>query len=242
MKKLAFTLCAFAIGTVTVLAAGDGSTKTMRNLVVEGNKLFKEENYHAALESYEKALALDPTYQYAMYDKAVALVQLATDDNKNTENDPRKVAAGLFADVAKANSNPELASRSYYNLGNLAFNDEQYDQAISMYKGSLRINPDNRQCRQNLLMALQKKQEQEQNQQNQDQDKDKEDQQQQQQQQEQQQQQQQEQQQEQQPQQQPMTQSAEQILQAMQNKENATRQKANRQPQQRGQRSTDKPW
>lgn len=237
MKKLAFILCAFAIGTISVLAADDGSTKTMRNLVVEGNKLFKEENYHAALENYEKALAIDPTYQYAMYDKAVALVQLATDDNKNTENDPRKVAASLFADVAKSNSNPELASRSYYNLGNLAFNDEQYDQAISMYKGSLRINPDNRQCRQNLLMALQKKQEQEQNQQNQDQDKDKEEQQQQQQPQQQQQQEQQ-----QQPQQQPMTQSAEQILQAMQNKENATRQKANRQPQQRGQRSTDKPW
>lgn len=240
MRRLAFTFWALTVSAVTVFAADDSSTKTMRNLVVDGNKLFREENYHAALEKYEQALALDPTYQYAMYDKAVALVQLATDDNKNADNDPRKVAASLFADVAKANTNPELASRSYYNLGNLAFNDEQYDQAINMYKGSLRINPDNRQCRQNLLMALQKKQEQEQNQQNQDQNKDDEEQQQQQQQQEQQQQEQQQEQQQQQ--QQPMTQSAEQILQAMQNKENATRQKANRQQPQRGQRSTDKPW
>ncbi len=240
MKRLAFTFCALAIGAIGVFAADDGSTKTMRNLVVDGNKLFKEENYHAALEKYEQALALDPTYQYAMYDKAVALVQLATDDNKNAENDPRKVASGLFADVAKANTNPELASRSYYNLGNLAYNDEQYDQAISMYKGSLRINPDNRQCRQNLLMALQKKQEQEQ--QNQDKDKDDKEQQQEQQQQQQQEQQEQQQQQEQQPQEQPMTQSSEQILQAMQNKENATRQKTNRQQPRQGQRSTDKPW
>lgn len=239
MKRLAFTICALIVGAVTVFASDDGSTKTMRNLVVEGNRLFKEENYHAALEKYEQALALEPSYQYAMYDKAVALVQLATDDNKNADNDPRKAAAALFADVAKANTNPELASRSYYNLGNLAFNDEQYDQAISMYKGSLRIDPDNRQCRQNLLMALQKKQEQEQNKQNQDQNKEKEDQQQQDQQQQQQQQQDQQQQDQQ---QQQMTQSAEQILQAMQNKENATRQKANRQQPQQGQRSTEKPW
>ena len=239
MKRLSFTICTLIVGAVTAFASDDdGSTKTMRNLVVEGNRLFKEENYHAALEKYEQALALEPSYQYAMYDKAVALVQLATDDNKNADNDPRKAAAALFADVAKANTNPELASRSYYNLGNLAFNDEQYDQAISMYKGSLRIDPDNRQCRQNLLMALQKKQEQEQNKENQDQNKEKEDQQQQQQ--DQQQQQQQDQQQDQQ--QQPMTQSAEQILQAMQNKENATRQKANRQQPRQGQRSTEKPW
>lgn len=39
-----------------------------------------------------------------------------------------------------------------------------------------------------------------------------------------------------------MTQNAEQLLQAMQNKENATRRKVNREPAQPGQRTTDKPW
>lgn len=215
----------------------DNSTKTERNLVVEGNKLFKAENYHEALEKYEQALAINPSYQYALFNKAVTLSKLATDDNKNTENDPRKAAAQIFADIAKLNVNPELAAKSFYNLGNIAFNDDQFEQAIKMYKSSLRINPDNKECRQNLLLAMQKQQEQEQNQDKQDQQQEQNEQQQQQQQE--QQQEQQEQQQEQQPQ---MTQSAEQLLQAMQNKENATRRRTNQQEAQPAGRSTDKPW
>lgn len=39
-----------------------------------------------------------------------------------------------------------------------------------------------------------------------------------------------------------MTQSAEQLLQAMQNKENATRRKTEQREPQAGRRSTDKPW
>ncbi len=229
------------LGLPAVQAANDGSKKVQRNMVVDGNKLFKQDKFHEALEKYDAALALNPSYQYAMYNKAVTLIQLATDDNKGQENDPRKQAAQIFSEIAGLDSNPELAYKSFYNLGNMAFNDNQFDQAINMYKGSLRINPDNKECRQNLLLALQKKQEQEQNQDNQDKDQDKQDQQQQDQQQQQQDQQQQEQQQQQQ-QQQPMTQSAEQLLQAMQNKENATRKKNNEQQAQPARRTTDKPW
>lgn len=244
MNKLGLTIIALCIGLLPAYAAGDGSTKAMRNLVVEGNRLYAEENYHGALEKYEQALALDPTYQYALYNKAVALVQLASDDNKGTANDPRKTASEIFKGIADLKTNPELAYKSFYNLGNMAYNDEKYGDAVNMYKRSLMIEPDNRPCRQNLLMAMKKQEEQEQNKDNQDQnqqDQDKQDQQQQQQQQ-QDQQQQQEQQQEQQPQEQQMTQNAEQLLQAMQNKENATRRKVNREPAQPGQRTTDKPW
>ncbi len=241
MNKLGLTIIALCIGLLPAYAAGDGSTKAMRNLVVEGNRLYAEENYHGALEKYEQALALDPTYQYALYNKAVALVQLASDDNKGTANDPRKTASEIFKGIADLKTNPELAYKSFYNLGNMAYNDEKYGDAVNMYKRSLMIEPDSRQ---NLLMAMKKQEEQEQNKDNQDQnqqDQDKQDQQQQQQQQ-QDQQQQQEQQQQQQPQEQQMTQNAEQLLQAMQNKENATRRKVNREPAQPGQRTTDKPW
>jgi len=236
MNKLGLTIIALFLGLLSANAASDNSTKAMRNLVVEGNKLYSAENYHGALEKYEQALALDPSYQYALYNKAVALVQLASDDNKDTANDPRKVAADIFKGIADLKTNQELAYKSFYNLGNMAYNDEKYGDAVNMYKRSLMIKPDNRPCRQNLLMAMKKQEEKEQNKDNQDQNKDKDKQEQQQQQQ---------QQQEQQPpqqQEQQMTQNAEQLLQAMQNKENATRRKVNRDPAQPGQRSTDKPW
>lgn len=239
MKLNKILLFIILLSSTGVLSFGaENSTKTERNLIVEGNKLFKAENYHAALEKYEQALATNPGYQYALFNKAVTLDMLATDDNKNTENDPRKAAEQIFSDIARLNTNSDLAAKSFYNLGNMAFNDNQFDKAIDMYKSSLRIEPDNKKCRQNLLLAMQKKEEQEQNQDQQQQDQQQEKEQKQEEQQQQQQQEQQQQQQEQ-PQ---MTQSAEQLLQAMQNKENATRRRTNQQEAQPAGRSTDKPW
>lgn len=240
MNKFALILLGSVICASAYAADTQPSTKTERNLVVEGNRLYASEKYHEALECYEKALALNPAYQYALYNKALALTQLASDDNKGTQNDPRVAARKIFEDIANLKSNDQLAAKSFYNLGNMAFNDNELDRAINMYKGSLRIENKNVECRQNLLLALKKKEEQEQNQDNQDQDKQDQNQDQQQQQQDQQDQNQ-DQQQQQQPQQQ-MTQSAEQLLQAMQNKENATRRKAQQQEQPAGRRTTDKPW
>lgn len=237
MKRIVYLFIYIFLAASATFA--QNSTKSERNLVVEGNKLFKQENYHAALEKYEAALATNPSYQYALFNKAVTLTMLATDDNKDTENDPRKAAAQIFADIARLNTNHGLAAKSYYNLGNMAFNDGQFDQAINMYKGSLRIEPDDRECRQNLLLAMQKKEEQEQNEDNQDQN---EEQDQEQQQQDQQQDQQQEEQQQQQQEQPQMTQSAEQLLQTMQNKENATRRRTNQEQAEPARRTTDKPW
>lgn len=216
------------------------SSKTERNLVIEGNKLYNEGKYHEALNKYEQALAINPSYQYALYDKAVTLAMLGNDDNKNTKNDTRVEAAKIFEQIGKTNSNPDLAAKSFYNLGNMAFNDNNFGRAIDMYKHSLKIYPDSKECRQNLLLALQKQEEQEQNQDQQEQNQD----QQQQEQQQEQQQDQQQQQQEQEQQQPQMTQSAEQLLQAMQNKENATRRRVNREEKesQPANRSTDKPW
>lgn len=245
MKKL-LTIILLALAAFPAVAGEpvpEGSTKAERNLVRKGNSMFNDSNYHAALEQYEQALALNPMSVYALYNKAAALIQLASDDNKDTENDPRKAAAQIFNEIAKNNIEdyPRLAANSSYNLGNMAFNDGDYDAAIAAYKASLRIRPDNLKAKQNLLLALQKKEEQEQNQDQQDQQQDQQDQDQQQQQQEQQQQEQQEQQQEQQQQQQQMSQNAEQMMQAVQNKENATRRRE-QQPAQPAHYTTDKPW
>ena len=226
--------------------ATDTSIKAERNYIREGNKAYADSNWHAALESYENALAANPRSVRATYNKALALSHLFSEDNKGTQNDPRVAATELFnaaAAAAIAEEDMEIAQRAFYNLGNIAFNDENYDEAIKRYKQSLRIRPDDQAARQNLRLAQLKKQEQEQNQDNKDNKDDKQDQQQQQEQQQQQQQEQEQQQQEQQQQQQQMTGSAQQILQSMQNKENATRKKVQRQEAEpAGRPQTDKPW
>lgn len=218
------------------------SYKAERNAIRSGNKFFEDEQYHRALEAYNKALEINDASIRARFNKAVTLFHLAGEDNRGTENDPRVEAVELLNDLLDdaKRLDTEVAEKAYYNLGNAAFNDEQYGQSIELYKSALRINPDNDRTRENLRLAQLKKQEQEQNQeqnQNQDQQDQKDQQQQQQQQQEQQQQQQQ------QPQPQKMDRSAQQILQSMQNKENATRKKVQAQEEPAtGRPQTDKPW
>jgi len=226
-------------------ASFEKSTKAERNFIRSGNKAMEAENYHEALEAYEQALDVNPLSLRANYNKARALLELAGDDNKGTRNDPRAAADSILQRVAEQarKFDTEVAAKAYYNLGNMAFNDQNYDRSIDMYKKSLRINPADMEARENLRLAQLKKQEQDQqnqDQQNQDQNNDKNKEQEQQQQQEQQQNQDQEDQQQQQ--QQQMTGSAQQILQSMQNKENQTRKKVNAQEQPAGRPQHEKPW
>lgn len=234
MKRFSYISAIFIAAVVTGCSSDvpPGSTKTERNLIVDGTEQYADSNFHAALENYEKALALNPASTYALYDKAVTLAQLATDDNKGTENDPRRIAGEIFTQIAENKDYPQLAANSAYNLGNMAFNDQNWDGAIAAYKKSLRIIPENIKARENLLLALLQKQNQQEQQQ---------DQQEQQQEQQQQEQQQQEQQQEQQQQQQQQpSQTAAQMMQAVQNKENSTRRRE--QQVNPAQPFTEKPW
>lgn len=222
--------------------SSEAVSKAERNTIRQGNEYFEKGNYAKALEAYETALRLNTTSQVATYNKALALLNMASEDTKGSENDPRMQAMQLFEQVgaACAKTDSSLAEKAFYNLGNMAYNDEDYAKSIERYKQALRLNPGNNLTRQNLRLAQLKQQQQQQDKEK-DKDKQEQEQEQQQQQNQQEQQNQEQQQQEQQQQQQPMTQSAEQILQAMQNKENATRRKQ-KEPAQPGRRTTDKPW
>ena len=250
MKKLTRILLSTAVilsaAAIAPTAYGK-SVKAERNLIKEGNKAFADSNFVDAFALYEKALVENPSSDAALFNKAVTLTYMANEDNKGTANDPRVKAVEIFESIARTSPDNELAEKAYYNMGNMAFREGDYAAAIEQYKGALRKNPDNKKTRQNLRIAQLQQQEQDQNQdQDQDQDQDQQQQNQDQQQQQDQDQQQEEQQQQQQPQQQQqqqMTQSAEQILQSVQNKENSTRKKVQEQEVKNGGRTTtDKPW
>ena len=69
----------------------------------------------------------------------------------------------MLTSVAQGSKNPELRSKAFYNLGNLAYNQQQYAQSIELYKNALRQNPEDNQARENLRLAQLKKQDQDQN-------------------------------------------------------------------------------
>lgn len=150
----------------------DTSTRKERNFIREGNKYYEEKQFADAEVAYRKALEENAASEIAMYNLATSLIRQSGSANPNEGNNPVAEAQTLLQNVAQSAQDISVAENAFYNLGNMAFNQQQYDQAINMYKGALRKNPDNDKARENLRLAQLKKQQQEQQQQNKDQNKD----------------------------------------------------------------------
>ena len=205
------------------------STRKERNYIIEGNNFYNNKQYKNAIDSYNLALAENPSSQQALYNRALAMINLGSDanlkDEKQREQYMQEGIASMESISKLSVANPDLSSKANYNLGNVAFNTQDYKSAIEFYKQSLRLNPKFEEARRNLRIAQKKLSEQngggqdnKEDEQQQEQEENKENEQQQQQPQ-------QPQQPEQQQQEGMSNQTAEQILNAIENKEQNTRQR-----------------
>ena len=95
------------------------------------------------------------------------------DDNTGNRSSEAAEAYSLLSQIANSElSEASLVEKSFYNLGNLAFNKQQYAESIEHYKNALRRNPDNDKARENLYLAQKMLEQQQTQNQNQDQNKD----------------------------------------------------------------------
>lgn len=217
---------------------GDGSTKAERLSIAEGNEQFADGDYTSALDNYQRALIERSESEPARFNQAAAKYNLALSNPADTLYGVQSMQE--YKALGDSATDISVRERAYYNRANIAFwqgraadelnpgqkaGVQYYKESVEFYKRALKINPSNMHARENLLVALLQIPPEDQDNQDQNQD--------------QQQQQQQQQQQEQQQQEQQLNQNTEQLLEAMQNKENDTRRRA--QPQ-GGQRYSDKPW
>ncbi len=173
MKIIASIILLFSIiGTAQPLLADENlqrpTTRQERNLIREGNKLYREKRFAEAEVLYRKALEAAPASEAATFNLASSLLRQSGSADPNTGNNPIKDAVSLFQGLAQSAQDISIAEKSFYNLGNIAFNQQNYQQSIDMYKNALRRNPDNDKTRQNLRLAQLKLKEQ----QNQDKNKD----------------------------------------------------------------------
>lgn len=181
----------------------------------KGNRQFKKGEYAQADISYRKGLMQDTSSVAAHYNLANNLYRQENYDEAAKQLDASQLTAGEVP----------FASDYYYNRGDVAIAQQDWQTAVNMLKESLRRNPGDLEAKENYIYARNKLQEQQQQQnqdqnqnqdqqqqdQNQDQNQDKQDQQQQQQ-----------------PQQQQAQlnpQQAQQLLQAIQEKEKQTQEK-----------------
>ena len=218
------------------------SVRKERKLITEGNKLYNSGQYRRALLKYQDALKANAASPVGRYNLGLTQLRLGTNPADTTPKAKEMLETGLknLQQIASMGAEkPKLAAMASFNLGNVAFNAEDYQNALGLYKQALRLNPADDAARRNLRITQLKLQNQDQNQdqnkdQNQDQNKDQnqgnKDQQQDQQQQQQD--------------QQLNQQTADQILQAIENKENQTRARVgtNRGDKSRGRNHNRKNW
>ncbi|MBD5356661.1 MAG: tetratricopeptide repeat protein [Bacteroides sp.] len=158
------------------------SNRKERNFIKEGNKLYNEGRYRAAYQQYIEALKENPNSAAARYNLGLSQIRLGTNPSDTTQSAKDMLTNGCktMEQIAQmGREKPELAARANYNLGNVAFESQDFGKALNYYKQSLRLNPDDEAARRNLRITQLKMQNQDQNQdqnkdQNKDQDKDQE--------------------------------------------------------------------
>ena len=151
-----------------------------RDYVRRGNRSFRSEQYDKAETDYLKSLEVRPTFE-AFYNLGLTYILQGKDST----------AVAKMMDADSLGSDNQLKrAMNYHNLGNVWYAQGSYllksnqdatsafQNAVNLYKSSLRCNPDDNETRYNLAKAqyqLKKsQQQQQQNQQNQDQQQQKE--------------------------------------------------------------------
>ena len=179
--RLIFLISLILAGAVAAPIAESKSTRPERRMINSGNKLYSDRKFKEAAADYQRALTINPGSAVATYNLALASMKQVGNLKDTTEANKKLIATATenFTKVAQMKSEqPGLAEKAFYNMGNMAFNMEQYQQAVAYYKDALRIDPNDNNARKNLRIAqlhLQKKDQNKdqnkQSKQNQDQDK-----------------------------------------------------------------------
>jgi tetratricopeptide (TPR) repeat protein len=135
------------------------SPNKVRRINGEGNRLYTEDEWAEALETYREAAALDPQNPVLHYNLGNALFRLNDLDQAETHYR-----------VAAAAEDGDLARQARFNLGNTAFRqaetlegagdwqgrNQALAKAIEQWKSVLEGDPANRDAKRNLELAWRK--------------------------------------------------------------------------------------
>lgn len=144
-----------------------------------GNRAFLSDNIEVADSSFTAALGVNEKSVVARLNRGLTgIADIMNLELKTQEQQlPDSIMAPLLQRVCEdfqAAASPKIkkgnvSSLAFYNLGNIAFTQKDFSNAIVQYKEALRLNPDDDHARRNLRIAQLQKNEQEQQQQNQQQ-------------------------------------------------------------------------
>ena len=145
MKKLIVIILLSLCGTMCFAQRGD---------LRKGNRHFAKEEYAEADISYRKGLLKDSTDMAAKYNLANTLYR------EGNLDEAKKL---LTYDYEAIKDNP-LAPQIFFNLGNIAIAQEDWNAAVEAYSKCLMLTPDDIQAKENYTYARYHLQNQDQNQ------------------------------------------------------------------------------
>ena len=132
------------IGALTVIVLclmACGQTPAQVNN--SGHEAYLGGHYAAALDAYQLAQERSPDSGAPYYNSGNVIYRMGEyGDSLQSYDKSIRHTSG------------ELRSRGFFNRGNASFQQQQYAQAVQAYKEVLRMNPDDRDAKHNLELAL----------------------------------------------------------------------------------------
>jgi len=132
------------LSILTCLLSVFGFAQNATESIVKGNQLYQQSQFDLAEAQYKKALEYEPDNEKAKYNLANTLQK----QNKYDE------AAKLLDNLAGSSKDISLKSAAYYNQGVAYTKMKNLDASIESYKKALRLNPNDKEARENLEKAL----------------------------------------------------------------------------------------
>ena len=130
-------------------------SQTAATHISKGNEFYLRLQFEPAEDQYRKALELNPHNAEAQYNLGNALMQ------------QKKYKAAIEAYNAITTDDKSIRAAAHYNAGVSYTKQQDLPSSIEEYKAALRINPADKEARENLQKALQEqRQQQQQNQKN----------------------------------------------------------------------------
>ncbi|MBP6365066.1 MAG: tetratricopeptide repeat protein [Bacteroidales bacterium] len=134
--------------------------------VRKGNRLYNKGEYQQAEINYRKALGKDSLSVKARYNLANVLYR-----NQNAAAAEQEVSR-LLSDSTGVSITDNDAANIFHNKGNYSLSQKKWSEAVESYKNSLRINPSDMETKSNLAYAQKMLQNEQDKNQNNDQNKD----------------------------------------------------------------------
>lgn len=129
-----------------ITKANDIKAQSTNSLLRTGNSAYNKEKYNNATESYSKALQKAPKDVRANFNQGDALFKLNQLDK----------AKEHYLAASNTSTNTDIKAKAHYNVGNVLYKQEKWEESAKSYKSSLKLNPKDEEAKYNLMMALAK--------------------------------------------------------------------------------------